>query len=75
MAQVSLYLERAVFERVELAAQSDNLSISKYVANILKEHFEQDWPLGYSALFGSVTDDTFFPCGAESMATTEREPL
>jgi hypothetical protein len=75
MTQVSLYLDRDVFERVEMAAQSGNLSISNYVANILKEHFEQDCPLGYSALFGSVTDDTFFPNGAESMATPEREPL
>jgi hypothetical protein len=76
MAQVSLYLGKEIFEKVETAAQLSGESISKYVATLIQDHFDHEWPPGYAELFGSVSDDTFFPNGAEKiLKDTEREPL
>jgi hypothetical protein len=76
MAQVSLYLDKEMFKKVETAAQSCGESISKYVATIIQDHFDHEWPVGYAELFGSVSDNTFFPDGAEKiLEDTPREPL
>jgi len=76
MAQVSLYLDKEMYGKVEAAAHFCGESISKYVANIIQDHFDHEWPPGYAELFGSVTDDTFFPDGAEKIfEETSREPL
>jgi hypothetical protein len=76
MAQVSLYLDKEMFKKVETAAQSCGKSISKYVATLIQDHFDHEWPSGYAELFGSVSDDTFFPEGAEKiMEDTARESL
>jgi hypothetical protein len=76
MAQVSLYLDKEIMGKVEIAAHLQGVSISRYVAGIIQEHFSQKWPLDYADLFGSVTDDSFFPHGAEKvMADTVRESL
>jgi len=76
MAQVSLYLDKDTFAKVENAASSSGKSVSSYVAEIIHSYFSQEWPAGYSDLFGSVTDDSFFPHGAEKVTyETERESL
>jgi len=76
MDQVSLYLEQDIFRKVENAAHLKGVSISNYVASIIQEHFNNEWPSDYTELFGSVTDDTFFPYGAEKIVKdTMREPL
>ncbi|MDR2534624.1 MAG: hypothetical protein LBD29_01160 [Treponema sp.] len=76
MAQVSLYLDKAIFGKVERAAQAKGVSISKYVATLIQEHFSQEWSPDYAQVFGSVTDATFFPNGAESVIEdTARESL
>ena len=76
MAQVSLYLDKKTYEKVETAAHLSDISISKYVAEIIRDHFVQEWPPKYAELFGSVSDDTFFPNGAEKITEdTAREPL
>jgi len=76
MAQVSLYLDKEMFKKVETAAQSCGESISKYVATVIQDHFDHEWPSGYAELFGSVSDDTFFPNGAEKiLKETPRESL
>ena len=76
MAQVSLYLDKDTFGKVEAAADSSGTSISKYVAVIIQDHFNHTWPSDYSGLFGSITDDSFFPDGAEKIKhDTERESL
>ena len=76
MAQVSLYLDEKTFEKVETAAHLSDISISKYVAEIIRDHFVYKWPSGYGELFGSVSDKTFFPHGSEKITEdTVREPL
>ena len=76
MAQVSLYLDKNTFGKVESAAHLNGVSISRFVAAIIQDHFNHQWPQSYAELFGSVSDETFFPRGAEKvMEDTEREPL
>ena len=76
MAQVSLYLDNKTFEKVETAAHLCDVSISKYVAEIIRDHFVHEWPSDYAGLYGSVSDDTFFPHGAEKVTNdTARESL
>jgi len=76
MAQVSLYLDKEIFGKVETAAQLSGESISKYVATIIQDHFTHEWPPDYAELFGSVSDDTFFTDGAERiLEETSRESL
>jgi len=76
MAQVSLYLDKEMYRKVETAAQICGESISKYVATVIQDHFDHEWPPDYANLFGSVTDDTFFPNGAEKvLKESSREPL
>jgi hypothetical protein len=76
MAQVSLYLDKEMFGKVETAALLSGESISKYVATLIQDHFDHEWPPGYAELFGSVSDDTFFPNGAEKIIEdTARESL
>ncbi|MDR1803502.1 MAG: hypothetical protein LBQ94_07835, partial [Treponema sp.] len=76
MAQLSLYLDNEIYGKVRTAAHSSGISTSKYVAALIQDHFTHEWPKGYSELFGSVLDDTFFPNGAEKILDdTPREPL
>jgi hypothetical protein len=76
MAQVSLYLGKEIYGKVETAAELCGESISKYVATIIQDHFDHELPPGYAELFGSVSDDSFFPNGAEKiMEDTTRESL
>ena len=76
MAQVSLYLDKDTYSKLEDAASLKGISVSKYVAVILQDHFNNEWPSDYAELFGSVSDDTFFPQGAEKvLEDTVRESL
>ena len=76
MAQLSLYLDNEIFGKVKTAAYLSGTSTSKFVAALIRDHFTHDWPNGYSELFGSVCDDTFFPNGSEKILDdTPREPL
>ena len=76
MAQLSLYLDNEIFGKVKNAARLSGISTSKYVATIIQDHFSHEWPKGYYELFGSVSDDTFFPNGAEKILDdVPREPL
>ena len=45
MAQVSLYLDNDTFGKIETAAQLNGISISKYVAAIIHDHFNHKWRL------------------------------
>ncbi|MCL2834077.1 MAG: hypothetical protein FWD78_12980 [Treponema sp.] len=76
MAQLSLYLDSETYGKVESAANTSGKSISKYVSEIIHDYFTAEWPANYSKLFGSISDDSFFPNGAEKITKeTVRESL
>jgi hypothetical protein len=59
MPQLSLYLDSETLELVEEGARARKLSLSKYVASVLKERAANAWPESIFDLFGSIDDDTF----------------
>jgi hypothetical protein len=74
MPQVSLYIDEETLKRIEIAAKTEHLSLSKYVSLKLRGSLADQWPERYGELFGSITDTSFAaePPGAED---TPREPL
>jgi hypothetical protein len=59
MPQVSLYLDQDALEIARKNARIENVSLSKYVSQVLVKSSESGWPEGYWDLFGSVDDETF----------------
>ena len=76
MAQITIYLEPDLEARMRAAAQSMNLSQSKWVANIIREKLQNEWPPTVFALAGAWAD---LPDLEEIRATmgsdAEREPF
>lgn len=60
MPQLSLYIDRETLTEVEREAKSRDMSISKFVADILRKNISPKWPDGYDALFGSIAEDPSF---------------
>jgi hypothetical protein len=59
MPQLSLYLDDETHRELEKRSNISKVSISKFVAKILKTHLSVGWPDGYFSLFGSITDESF----------------
>jgi hypothetical protein len=56
MAQVTIYIEPALEAKMRQAAQAMNLSQSKWVANIIREKLQNEWPATVQALAGAWQD-------------------
>ncbi len=61
MTQLSLHIDEETLKKIELAANSENLSISQFVTEKLKQILKKSWPDNYETLFGSISDETFGP--------------
>ena len=59
MPQVSLYIDEATLRRIEIAAKTEKLSLSKYVSMKLRKSLADEWPQRYDELFGAIEDDSF----------------
>lgn len=59
MPQVSLYIDEATLKRIEVAAKTERLSLSKYVSLKLRASLEDRWPDRFDELFGAISDDSF----------------
>jgi hypothetical protein len=59
MPQISLYIDRVTLEKVEHAAEAENISISGWVGRQIKKSLSTDYPKGFENLFGSIDDETF----------------
>ena len=77
MGQVTVYLENDIETKLKTAAKISNLSVSKWVANIIQERMSTEWPQEVVRLAGSWQDD--FPSLKEIRSTqgidTKREAL
>lgn len=56
MAQITLYLDENLEARLKAAAQAANLSQSRYVANLIAEKLNDEWPAAVAALAGAWPD-------------------
>ena len=74
MSQVTIYIEPDLEAKMRAAAKAMNLSQSKWVANIIREKLQNEWPMSVSALAGAWQD---LPDAEEIRATmgsdSERE--
>lgn len=59
MPQISLYIDKETLEKIERAADSEKLSISKWAGKQLKKSLQDNYPQNFQNLFGSIRDDTF----------------
>lgn len=59
MAQLSLYLEEETMDLLRKKAVLANVSLSKYVAKLIRSDVSSGWPMGYWDLYGSIDDETF----------------
>lgn len=74
MPQLSIYIDEETLRRVELAARTEQVSVSKYVSRKLRSGLDDEWPERFGDLFGAVSDPGFSvpEVGAEDCT---REPL
>lgn len=59
MPQISLYIDKDTLQKVEQAAQAEELSISKWVGKQLKKSLKTNYPADFENLFGSINDESF----------------
>lgn len=56
MAQITLYLDDELETRLRAAARAANLSQSRWVANLIAEKLNDEWPAAVAALAGVWAD-------------------
>ncbi|MDR1412670.1 MAG: hypothetical protein LBJ07_01960 [Actinomycetes bacterium] len=56
MAQISLYVDDATLARISREANSEQVSVSKYVAAALDMHLRKGWSARMRNLFGALRD-------------------
>ena len=57
MAQMAIYIEDQLAERLNKAAKTSGKSKSKWVADAIKRCLQDQWPEGFFDLAGSWEDD------------------
>jgi hypothetical protein len=74
MPQISLYIDEATLKKVEISAKKEHLSLSKWVAQLIRSRVTSEYPADFGDLFGSITDDTYtIPDDVSFAADIERE--
>lgn len=59
MPQISLYIDKDTLQKVEKAAEAEQLSISKWVGKQLRKSLEASYTADFEKLYGSVNDESF----------------
>ncbi|MCK5674778.1 MAG: hypothetical protein KAH95_15470 [Spirochaetales bacterium] len=62
MGQVTIYLEDQIEIKMKSAAKSAELSLSKWIAGVIKDKISSEWPVSVINLSGAWED---FPSAAE----------
>jgi len=76
MPQISLYIDKETLEKVERAADNEQLSISKWVGKQLKKSLQANYPEDFQDLFGSIRDESFtIPDRKPADADAKRDSL
>jgi len=53
MSQIHCYIPDELAEKLQKKAEQAHLSVSKYLAVLVKREVENQWPDGYFELFGT----------------------
>lgn len=75
MPQISLYIDKETFLKIEKAAAKERISISKWEGKNIKKLIKEDYPPGYFELFGSITDESFEIKGLSFEQDSKRDSL
>ena len=76
MRQVTIYLEDKVEEKMSVAAKSEHISKSKWVAGLIKVKVASEWPESISRLAGAWKDLSLVEKDSENTGQDfEREAL
>lgn len=67
MGQVTIYLDNEIENQMKTAAKTNHLSVSKWVAKIIKDKVSTQWPQDIVNLAGSWKND--FPTLEEIRST------
>jgi len=59
MGQLSVYIDDDTLKKVEDAAKSQNISVSKWITSRIKKSFKTNWDDDFFSLFGSIKDESF----------------
>jgi hypothetical protein len=59
MPQISLYIDADTLKKVEVRAQQDRISLSKWVGNCLKSSIKDEYPEGFAKLCGALKETAF----------------
>lgn len=70
MGQVTIYLDDAVVAKMKAAAQTQHISQSRWIANLIKEKIVDEWPESAKKLAGAWQD---LPDAQEIRATEGRD--
>ena len=71
MAQIAIYIEDQLAERLAKAAKESGKSKSKWVADAIKHSLQDQWPERFFDLAGSWNDD----CGPDEIMKRIREGI
>lgn len=59
MGQLSVYIDDETLKKIEEAAKSQNVSVSKWITSRIRNSFNTNWDDNFFNLYGSITDDSF----------------
>ncbi len=57
MGQVTIYLDNEIENKMKAAAKTNDLSVSKWIANIIREKISTEWSQDVVNLAGSWKED------------------
>lgn len=56
MSQVTVYLDPDIDQRLRAAAAAAGVSVSRWLADLIRQRTESQWPADFAALAGSCPD-------------------
>jgi hypothetical protein len=59
MAQISIYIDDRTLKQIEMAAEKEHDSVSKWVKKRLVSSLKQVWPKDYFDLWGALKEAPF----------------
>ena len=58
MPQLSLYIDKETLKKLEVIANNEKVSLSKWVGLLIRDALNNNYPPNYFDLFGSVKDES-----------------
>ena len=76
MSQISIYIDAGTLKQIEMAAEKEHDSISKWVKKRLVSSLKTAWPKDYFDLWGALEDNSFKrPAQIKSSKDRKRQVL